>query len=149
MTKDEIKLNLKNTLLFGFRYDYNSIHGNILTPRINYKISNLDKSTTFRLSIGSGYHVAQVFTEDHAALTGARDVIFIEELDPERSWNINGNFLKKLYLKQGTIIDFDFSIFHTRFSNKIIPDYDTDPNKIIYTNLYGSLEYEKLKSNRV
>ena len=136
--QDEIKLNLKNTLLFGFRYDYNSIHGNILTPRINYKISNLDKSTTFRLSIGSGYRVAQVFTEDHAALTGTRDVIFIEELDPERSWNINGNFLKKLYLKQGTIIDFDFSIFHTRFSNKIIPDYDTDPNKIIYTNLYGS-----------
>ena len=138
--QDEIKLNSKNILLLGFRYDYNSTHGNIFTPRINYKISNKEKSTTFRLSFGSGYRVAQVFTEDHAALTGARDVIFLEDLDPERSWNINANFLKKIYLRQGAIIDFDASIFYTQFSNKIIPDYDTDPNKIIYTNLYeGSI----------
>ena len=136
--QDEIKFNSKNTLLLGLRYDYNSLHGNILTPRVNYKLSNKDKSTAFRLSLGSGYRVAQVFTEDHAALTGARDVVFLEDLDPERSWNVNGNFLKKLYLKQGAIIDFDVSIFRTIFSNKIIPDYDTDPNKIIYTNLYGS-----------
>ena len=138
--QDEIKLNSKNILLLGFRYDYNSTHGNIFTPRINYKISNKEKSTTFRLSFGSGYRVAQVFTEDHAALTGARDVIFLEDLDPERSWNINANFLKKIYLRQGAIIDFDASIFYTQFSNKIIPDYDTDPNKIIYANLYeGSI----------
>jgi outer membrane receptor for ferrienterochelin and colicins len=136
--QDEIIFNSKNTLLLGLRYDYNSLHGNILTPRVNYKISNKDKSTTVRFSIGSGYRVAQVFTEDHAALTGARDVVFLEDIDPERSWNINGNFLKKLYLKQGAIVDFDFSIFHTQFSNKIIPDYDTDPNKIIYTNLNGN-----------
>jgi len=136
--QDEIIFNSKNTLLLGLRYDYNSLHGNILTPRVNYKISNKAKSTTVRFSIGSGYRVAQVFTEDHAALTGARDVVFLEDIDPERSWNINGNFLKKLYLKQGAIVDFDFSIFHTQFSNKIIPDYDTDPNKIIYANLNGN-----------
>jgi outer membrane receptor for ferrienterochelin and colicins len=135
--QDEIKLNSKNNLLLGFRYDYNSTHGNVFTPRINYKTTNQDKSATFRLSLGSGYRVAQVFTEDHAALTGARDVVFLEDLDPERSWNINANFLKKLYFKQGAIIDFDISIFYTQFSNKIIPDYETDPNKIIYTNLYG------------
>ncbi len=135
--QDEIKLNSKNNLLLGFRYDYNSTHGNIFTPRINYKTTNQDKSAIFRLSLGSGYRVAKVFTEDHAALTGARDIVFLEDLDPERSWNINANFLKKLYIKQGAIIDFDISIFYTQFSNKIIPDYDTDPNKIIYTNLYG------------
>ena len=138
--QDEIKLNSKNNLLLGFRYDYNSTHGNIFTPRINYKTTNQDKSATFRLSLGSGYRVAQVFTEDHAALTGARDVVFLEDLDPERSWNINANFLKKIYLRQGAIIDFDASIFYTQFSNKIIPDYDADPNKIIYANLYeGSI----------
>ena len=68
----------------GFRYDYNSIHGNILTPRVNYKFNSQDKSTTIRLSFGSGYRVAQIFTEDHAALTGARDVVFLEDLNPER-----------------------------------------------------------------
>ena len=79
-----------------------------------------------------------MFTEDHAALTGARDVIFLEDLNPERSWNFNINFFKKFYLKQGVLLDLDFSVFNTQFSNKIIPDYDTDPNKIIYNNLNGS-----------
>ena len=136
--QNETKIDAYNTLLLGLRYDHNSIHGNILTPRINYKINNLDKSAIFRLSAGTGYRVAQVFTEDHAALTGAREVVFVDELEPEKSWNINLNYVKTFYFKEGVIFDIDFSLFHTFFSNKIIPDYDTNPNKIIYDNLDGS-----------
>jgi len=136
--QNETKIDAYNTLLLGLRYDHNSIHGNILTPRINYKINNLDKSAIFRLSAGTGYRVAQVFTEDHAALTGAREVVFVDELEPEKSWNINLNYVKTFYFKQGVIFDIDLSLFHTVFSNKIIPDYDTNPNKIIYDNLDGS-----------
>ena len=136
--QDELKFNEYQSLLFGLRYDYNSLHGDIVTPRINYKLNNVDKSTILRLSFGSGYRVAQIFTEDHAALTGARDVVFLEELNPERSWNFNANLLKKLYFKQGALLDIDFSIFYTKFSNKIIPKYDLDPTKIIYSNLVGT-----------
>jgi len=32
----------------------------------------------------------------------------------------------------------DATVFHTYFTNRIIPDYETDPNKIIYSNLNGS-----------
>ena len=135
--QDEIKIGEYNSLLIGFRYDYNSIHGNIFTPRLNYKILNKKKSSTLRLSIGSGYRIARVFTEDHAALTGAREVVFLDDLNPEKSWNTNINFVKKIYAKQGYIINFDSSIFWTEFSNKIIPDYDTNPNQIIYNNLNG------------
>ena len=135
--QNQTQINAKNTLLLGFRYDRNSIHGNIFTPRINYKINNDDKSSTLRLSTGTGYRVTQVFTEQHAALTGAREVVLLEDLNPERSWNANLNFVQKFFLKKGAIIDFDLSLFTTHFSNKIIPDYDTDPNKIIYDNLDG------------
>ena len=135
--QDEIKIGEYNSLLVGFRYDYNSIHGNIFTQRLNYKILNKKKSSTLRLSIGSGYRIARVFTEDHAALTGAREVVFLDDLNPEKSWNTNINFVKKIYAKQGYIINFDSSIFWTEFSNKIIPDYDTNPNQIIYNNLNG------------
>ncbi|MDA9083963.1 TonB-dependent receptor [Flavobacteriaceae bacterium] len=135
--QDEIKINESNTLLLGIRFDHNSLHGNIFTPRINYKLSSYDQTSILRLSFGTGYRVAQVFTEDHAALTGARDVIFLNDLEPEKSWNTNLNYVKKVYLKEGAIIDFDISIFKTQFSNKIIPDYDTNPNKIIYDNLKG------------
>ena len=135
--QNQTQINANNTLLLGFRYDRNSIHGNIFTPRINYKINNKDKSSTLRLSTGSGYRVTQLFTEQHAVLTGAREVVFLDDLNPERSWNANVNFVQKFFLKKGVIIDFDLSLFTTHFSNKIIPDYDTDPNKIIYDNLDG------------
>ena len=65
-------------------------------------------------------------------------MVFVDELEPEKSWNINLNYVKTFYFKQGVIFDIDLSLFHTVFSNKIIPDYDTNPNKIIYDNLDGS-----------
>ncbi len=134
--QDEIALNAQNKLLVGMRYDYNSIHGSILTPRFNYKWSSRDRSNILRLSIGNGYRVANVFTEDHAALTGARDVIFKNNLAPERSWNTNLNYVKKIYWGS-SIIGLDATAFYTYFTNKIIPDYDTNPNQIIYDNLDG------------
>ena len=145
--QNQTQINANNTLLLGFRYDRNSIHGNIFTPRINYKINNDDKSSTLRLSTGTGYRVTQVFTEQHAALTGAREVVLLDDLNPERSWNANLNFVQKFFLKKGAIIDFDLSLFTTHFSNKIIPDYDTDPNKIIYDNLDGRLISNGLSLN--
>ena len=145
--QNKTQLNHNNTLLLGLRLDRNSIHGNILTPRINYKINNSDKSSILRLSGGSGYRVAQIFTEDHAALTAAREVIFLEDLKPEKSWNANLNFVQKFFLQTGAIIDLDLSMFTYHFSNKIIPDYETDPNKIIYDNLAGKSTSNGLSLN--
>lgn len=136
--QNEIKFNETQSLLLGVRYDYNSLHGSIFTPRINYKLSSSDKSTTLRLSAGNGYRVANVFTEDHAALTGAREVIFTEELKPEKSWNVNANLVKKIYSGNGVFIGLDGSAFYTYFTNRILPDYETNPNQIIYSNLDGS-----------
>lgn len=136
--QDEIRFNSRQSLLAGLRYDYNSVHGSILSPRLNYKVVSADKSTVFRFSAGNGFRVANVFTEDHAALTGARDVVFTEELEPERSWNTNLNLVKKIYSDRGNFISFDGSIFYTHFTNRIVPDYETNPNQIIYANLDGS-----------
>lgn len=136
--QDEITLNPTNKILLGMRYDYNSIHGNILTPRVNYKWNSPDKKNILRISAGNGYRVANVFTEDHAALTGARTVEFEGELSPETSWNGNINFVKKIYTKNSTYIGIDASAFYTYFTNRILPDYETDPNKIIYGNLEGN-----------
>ena len=136
--QDELKLNNNNSLLLGIRYDYNSTYKDIITPRINYKWNSNDKTSTIRIGMGTGFRITNVFTEDHAALTGSREVVFLENIDPEKSKNINLNFVKNIYFKSGVIIDFDSSIFYTTFSNKIIPDYDFDPDKIIYQNLDGS-----------
>ncbi|PZE15892.1 TonB-dependent receptor [Putridiphycobacter roseus] len=135
--QDEISLNEYNKLLLGIRYDNNSIHGNIITPRLNYKWHSKSKKSIVRLSAGSGYRVANVFTEDHAALTGSRTVVFLSDLNPETSWNGNLNVIQKAFTKKGLFMTFDFSAFYTYFDNKIFADYETNPNQIIYDNLDG------------
>ena len=135
--QDEISLSARKKLLLGVRWDNNSIHGNIFSPRVNYKWNSRDKSNIVRLSAGNGFRVANVFTEDHAALTGARTVEFDGELDPETSWNANVNYVKKINT-ENYFITIDASAFYTYFNNRILPDYETDPNKIIYANLEGS-----------
>jgi outer membrane receptor for ferrienterochelin and colicins len=134
--QDEINLNEQNKLLLGLRYDHSNLHGNILSPRINYKWNAKDASDILRLSVGNGFRVANVFTEDHAALSGARDVEFTGKLAPETSWNANVNYVKKITAEKA-FITLDASAFYTYFNNRILPDYETDPNKIIYANLEG------------
>ncbi|UYQ95999.1 TonB-dependent receptor [Chitinophaga horti] len=133
--QDEIALAAGHTLLLGMRYDYNSIHGNIFTPRLAYKWAP-DHNNILRLNAGTGYRVVSIFTEDHAALTGAREVVVNGRLDPEQSWNVNLNFVKKVPLNNA-FLGFDATVFYTRFGNRILPDYTTDPQKIIYENLRG------------
>ncbi|MFY7965995.1 MAG: TonB-dependent receptor [Chitinophagaceae bacterium] len=144
--QDEISLNAKHKLLLGFRYDYNSVHKNIFTPRIAYKWS-INHQNILRLNAGTGFRVVNLFTEDHASLTGARDVVIKNELNPEKTYNINLNYVKKVYLKNGSLIGIDFSTWYTYFNNRIIADYDTDPNKIIYDNLNGFAESKGLTTN--
>ncbi|MEC7267113.1 MAG: TonB-dependent receptor, partial [Bacteroidota bacterium] len=74
--QNELDINPQHSLLLGLRYDYNTVHGSILSPRINYKWLSENRKHVIRLSLGNGYRVANVFTEDHAALTGARTVEF-------------------------------------------------------------------------
>ena len=135
--QDEIVLDAQNKLLIGARYDYNGVHGSIFSPRINYKWTSANRRTVMRLSVGNGFRVANIFTEDHAALTGARTLIIAGDLAPETSWNANLNMVKTFITTNRTFINLDASVFYTYFTNQIIPDYDTDPNHIIYTNLAG------------
>jgi outer membrane receptor for ferrienterochelin and colicins len=120
----------------GARWDKNSLHGTIFSPRLNYKWNSKDNAHTIRLSIGNGFRVSNIFTEDHAALTGAREVEFNGELDPETSWNGNINYVKKMDT-ENSFVTLDASAFYTYFNNRILPDYETDTNKIIYSNLDG------------
>ena len=135
--QNEISFSARKKTLLGVRWDYNSVHGNIFSPRVNYKWSSRDTSHTIRLSAGNGFRVANIFTEDHAALTGARTVEFDGALDPETSWNGNVNYVKKINT-ESSFITIDASAFYTYFNNRILPDYESDPNKIIYANLEGS-----------
>ncbi|MBC7935348.1 MAG: TonB-dependent receptor [Rhizobacter sp.] len=134
--QDEIAINTKHKLLLGARYDHNNYHGDIFTPRFAYKWS-INDHNILRLNAGTGFRVVNLFTEDHAALTGARVVEIKNELKPERSYNANINYIKKFHTRNGSAVNIDASAFYTYFNNRIVGDFDTSPDTIFYDNLNG------------
>ena len=135
----------KQTLLAGMRYDYDRRHGNIFTPRLAWKIS-LKPHEILRINAGTGFRVVNLFTEDHAALTGARAVVIEGQLKPERSYNVNVNYLKKFQFASGWM-NAEAAAWYTHFTNRIVPDYETNPNQIIYSNLNGYAESKGISLN--
>ncbi|MHC0439492.1 TonB-dependent receptor [Flavobacterium sp. 3-210] len=144
--QDEITFSPKSQVLLGMRYDYNSIHGSIFTPRFAYRFK-ANENTIFRLNAGTGFRVVNLFTEDHAALTGSRDVIIANDLKPEQSVNVNLNYIQKINFGNGTFMGIETTAFYTRFSNKIISDYESDPNKINYDNIDGYALSQGISTN--
>ncbi|GLB47877.1 TonB-dependent receptor [Neptunitalea sp. Y10] len=134
--QNEHTFNEHHSILLGARWDYDKRHGHIVTPRIAYKL-NTSNDAVLRLNAGAGFRAVSIFTEEHAALTGAREVIIEEDLKPERSMNVNLNYLQRFYLKGGLVATVDASAWYTYFSNQILPDYDTNANEIRFANLAG------------
>ena len=134
--QDEWSITELHKLLLGYRLDNDVDHGMVHSPRIAYKFAPSGRWAV-RASFGTGYRVVNIFTEDHAALTGARDVKIEEDLRPETSWNGTLNIVRK-WVGEKRFFEIDGSVFHTRFGNRILPDYDSDPDLIIYRNLKGN-----------
>lgn len=130
------------TLLGGLRLDQDRDHGPILSPRLNLRWRPR-AFTTLRLTAGSGFRNVNLFTEEHAALTGSRTVVVQEALRPERSYNVNANLVQAVNVgnSAGTL---DIDLFYTYFTNRILPDYDSDPNFILYRNLDGNSQIQGL-----
>lgn len=133
-TQGEFKIN-DITVLGGLRIDHHKNHGYVIAPRLSAKFSSSDY-TTLRASGGTGFRVVNIFTEDHAALTGSRKVVFAEDLNPEQSKSITSS-VEHIFPMDANPLTVNLDVFYTRFSNKIIPDYDQDPNLIVYENLNG------------
>ena len=138
--QDELPLGDRTTLLGGLRLDHHAVHGVIPSPRLAIKWTPRHH-TTLRLNAATGFRVVNLFTEDHAALTGARQVRIAESLNPERSATVTAS-LHRSFEVAGVddALTLDADAFVTRFSNRIVGDFDRDPNLILYENLRGRAE---------
>ncbi|MFK7784775.1 MAG: TonB-dependent receptor plug domain-containing protein, partial [Crocinitomicaceae bacterium] len=144
--QDEIKFGKHHKLLIGSRLDYHLDHGLIFTPRLGYKWMT-ENLHILRLNAGTGFRVVNIFTEDHAALTGAREVVIEDNISPEESYNVNLNYSKTFITKKNKMIGVDVTAFYTYFTNRIIADYDSDPNEIRYANLNGHAVSQGVSAN--
>tara|TARA_B100001059_G_scaffold179531_1_gene180206 strand:- start:1556 stop:3826 length:2271 start_codon:yes stop_codon:yes gene_type:complete len=134
LVQDQFKPSEKISLIGGLRLDHFKDHGLIFAPSFHIKY-NPGEWLAFRLNAGTGFRLVNLFTEDHAFVTGQREVKILEELQPEKSKSLilNTNYIYSGFNGSGNL---DIDLFYTYFSNKIIPNYD-NPKYIIYQNLEG------------
>lgn len=144
--QNEYSIDSTKKILFGGRVDYSNYHGLIGTPRIAFRWT-INSKNSLRLNSGTGYRIVNLFTEDHAALTGARTVEIKKTLEPEKSYNINLNYASNFTLNESLQTNVEITVFYTYFTNRILPDYMSDPNKIIYNNLDGFSENKGITLN--
>ncbi len=129
-------LNDKATLMTGIRFDHLNDYGSIFTPRILLRYQPVNEFV-IRVSAGTGFRTANLFSDNSILLASSRDIIIAEKLNPEKTFNYGADVLYYFtFGKTSGSLNLDY--YRTEFSNKIIPDYDTDPSKVIFANLNGS-----------
>ena len=130
--QDELRIHA-HTFLIGLRGDYHSEHGFIRSLRVAWKW-DMGIIGQLRINAGTGFRTVNIFTEEHAALTGARRLIIEEKIRPEESNNINIAWSKTFAIGTNGFVQSDFHAFRTEFSNRIVPDYEKNNNAIYYYN---------------
>lgn len=134
--EDEIGITTEHKLLVGVRFDYSSLNGPVFIPRLNYKWNSKDEKNIIRIGAGTGYRVPNLMNEGFAALNGSRQIVVVEKLNPEIAINTNANYQRIQKIKGG-LLNIDASVFYTYFFNLVNPDYDEDPELIVYSNSRG------------
>ena len=122
----------KLTWISGIRADNHNQFGTTITPRTMFKY-DLNSKSVLRANIGSGWRTVNLFSENIGLLVSSRDIIFAENLLPERAINYGINWVQKFEIPNCSgYLTTDF--YRTDFQNQIFPDYDTDPTKAIIKN---------------
>lgn len=126
------------TWIAGVRADNHNKFGTMVTPRTLLKYNATD-DLTLRANFGTGWRTTNIFSENINLLASSRDVIFAEELKPEKALNYGISLTQKFSTTDESISGhFMADFYRTDFQNQIFPDYDQDPTKAIIKNFEGT-----------
>ena len=139
-------------IIAGLRNDFHNLFGNFFTPRLHLRYQ-IDEETSLKASIGKGYRVPNVISDNLGMIANNRIMVFEQNIKPEESLNYGLNILTCL-----DIFDQEFNIsfdaYRTTFQNKLITDMDASSGAIKFYNLIGEaysnsyqveLSYEPIK----
>lgn len=119
-------------LITGLRADHHQRYGWLAVPRALLRFTP-SADMDWRLSAGRGWRNVYLFPENTALLAGNRDIQFTEALDPERSWNVGINMIRRRTIRQIQCTA-TADVYRTWFQNQFFPDYDTSPTLALISN---------------
>lgn len=136
---DDLK---KFSLIAGLRADHHNLFGTFVVPRVHAKY-NLTETTTLRASMGRGWRVANIITENPGFLASARALVlsnpqskYAYGFRPDDAWNFGFNLLQDFTLdyRSGS---FSLDYFYTNFKNQAVADWDKNAQEINFFGLTG------------
>ena len=125
------------TLMPGLRWDYSSVYGGFLTPRLHLKYSPTDR-LTLRASAGKGYRSPHALAENVSLLASGKTLIATEKLRQEEAWNtgFSASFRLPIF---GKTLELNLDYYYTDFSQQLVinPDGAKGYDTFSFENLSG------------
>lgn len=124
-------LNLDERLVAmgGIRYDYSSLYGSMLTPRLHLRY-NPNEKLSIHASAGRGYHTPHPYAEYSYLLASSRRFILSDRLHKEAAWNMGGGASLTVPLL-GRDLTLSGEYYYTTFSHQLLADLDASPHEVI------------------
>ncbi|MBL7942402.1 MAG: TonB-dependent receptor plug domain-containing protein [Flavobacteriales bacterium] len=124
------------TLITGVRGDVHNRWGAALTPRFMLRYLPF-VNTDIRISAGTGWRTVNLFSENVNLLSTGRELIFRENIQPEKALNTGISITQKFSISTSEFtVTADF--YHTSFSNQFFPEYDLSPGEVVISNFTGT-----------
>jgi len=131
--------NTEFSMIAGLRGDYHSFYGAMITPRLHFRYAPVEE-WVFRGEAGRGYRTANILTENSSSFISSRtlDIVKVNNfgygLDQEVAWNFGASATYYfLFGFRDASISLDY--YHTWFEKVVIPNADTDPQKIQFKSV--------------
>ena len=121
------KIGERLTVMGGVRWDYSSLWGSFVTPRMHVKYSP-SGIVTLRGSVGKGYRTPHILAENSYLLASNRQLV-INSARQERAWNCGLNAALRIPIGERTL-ELNAEYYYTHFAQQAVIDYDTAPQML-------------------
>ncbi|MCM1349032.1 MAG: TonB-dependent receptor [Firmicutes bacterium] len=119
----------------GLRYDYSSVYGSMLTPRLHFRW-NPGEWLTIHGSAGRGMRTPHVLAENNFLLASGRRIIINPNVQQEDAANYGIGAGSTLYVA-GKPLTANVEYYYTHFSHQLIADLDSDPHAVTFKDIDG------------
>lgn len=117
-------------LMAGLRYDYSTLYGSMLTPRVHAKWNIIDEIVSIHASAGRGYRSPHPLADNHFLMASSRNIIIGSDLRQETAMNYGGGVAGSVRIFDRPL-NYSAEFYYTRFSHQLLVDLETDPHSVI------------------
>jgi outer membrane receptor for ferrienterochelin and colicin len=123
-------------LMTGLRYDYSSLYGSMVTPRMHLKF-NPNEAISAHASVGRGYRSSHPLAEFSYLLASSRNIIIDSNIKQESGWNMGGG-LSGTFKIGSKKVSISGEYYFTRFNSQTVADLYTDAHAAYIRSVDGN-----------